>query len=160
MSNTATATPTLFVWDNNYENREQVRPYMEDFLRVREEIMTSGFYTDNSRYVGRIPGLAGSKDESTGIYLLQNLYRLDVLQENIDQAIADGATPIDRDAWGSTVRKGTLYRYGWFMGGTGWEVQQNVRVTTLSGRVAFKQPRQRNWRTYFDGSKYLFNETK
>lgn len=147
----STKTPP-FVWDRNYDNTEQVRPYLADFMVLKN----AGFFY-NDDFKGKIPGLANSANEDTGIYLLQNLARLDELRERTRAFIAAGGyalphhTPME-------IGRGTLVRAGFYMCGTGWSEKQ-VAAVKVDERdtVYFKEPRQKNWRTHYDGpSSYLF----
>lgn len=155
-----TGAPTLFAFDNNYDNHEQVRPYMADFLTVYAEITADGGFPYNDSFKGRIPGLADStdKDEDTGIYLLQNLRRLDREQARREEFLASGGVVIAEtvDDFTRKTRRGTLVHYGFYMGGTGWNEYPDARVTVDDqGRVLFKEPRQRSWRT-MSGGGFLF----
>lgn len=158
MSAVATA-PKTFVWDKDYQNHEQVRPYFKDYLRVRAEIRASGTYTYNDLFKGRIPGLAESENEDTGIYMLQNLFRLDEKRDQMEAFVAAGGAPLTEFDLEGKILRGTLARHGWYSGGTGYAERENVRVTVSQNRVMFKEPRQRSWRTeYASPEQYLFQQ--
>lgn len=150
-----------YVFDKDYNNHEQVRPYMEEFLRVYSELEQPGrgFVYDYD-FRGRIPGIAGP-DEGTAIYLLQNLRRLDQLEVTKAEFIASGGRRFSASELepGQTLR-GTLVRAGFYMGGTGWEVHENVRVSLWpdgsSQPVAQAIGKgKRNGRPLFDGELYF-----
>src|SRR3954469_24020651 len=113
-----------FVFDKNYRNDEQVRPYMEAFLAVYTEVEAAGNGTAyNDSFRGLIPAIAGD-DEDTAIYLLQTLRRLDQLAVQIEEFLADGGeevTTLDK------VRRGTVVHVGFYMGGTGWTQWDEAR---------------------------------
>lgn len=144
---TTTAAPT-FVWDENYDT-EQVRPYFEDYMAVRDEMIANGErgYYLNDSFRGRIPGIAGSEREDTGIYLLQVLRSQTEKQAYIDAFVAAGGERLLDVLTEGRVVRGSLAMEGWYMNGTGWEVREDHRVTLLDGRVYFKAPRQRAWRS-------------
>jgi hypothetical protein len=149
--NAPTITP--FVFDRDYENTEQVRPYLNDFMVLKN---AGTFY--NSDFKGKIPGLAttDSKNEDTAIYLLQTLAELERLRERTATFIATGGYRLTNCTPKPTER-GTLVYTGFYCGGTGWSESQNVVVTIEGNTVRFKAPRQRNWRTHYAGpSTYLF----
>lgn len=120
-----------FVFDKDYRNDEQVRPYMADFLRVHDEIEAAGQYPYNDSFKGRIPSLAGtdSKNEDTAIYMLQNLRRLDIEAATRAEFVEAGGRKVTADdiAPGQTLR-GTVVHSGFYVGGTGWEVHEDVRL--------------------------------
>ena len=121
-------TATRFVWDGDYKNHEQVRPYMADFLAVYAEL-EAGSGTYNHSFRGRIPGIEDYED--TAIYMLQNLKRLDELAIRVAEFEASGGrhvTELDE-----TVR-GTVVFYGFYMGGTGWQEYHDARLLARGGR--------------------------
>jgi hypothetical protein len=120
-----------FVFDKNYRNDEQVRPYMEAFLAVYPEVEAAGNGTAyNDSFRGLIPAIAGD-DEDTAIYLLQTLRRLDQLAVQIEEFLADGGeevTTLDK------VRRGTVVHVGFYMGGTGWTQWDEARLLPRDGK--------------------------
>lgn len=178
---TATIAPKTFVWDNDYKNHEQVRPYFKDYLKVRTEIEDNGQYTYNDLFKGRIPGLAESDNEDTGIYLLQTLHALDQESAREAEFLASGARWVEEFDWSTEPAlnkglRGTLVMRGRFMGGTGYEVFEDARVTvrTTGAKVVhretgetveefavlIKKPRQREWRRIgcVQHARFLFKE--
>ena len=156
MSVTTTEVP-LFEWDNEYDNVEQVRPYMDAFVPLHDEFERTHGTAYNSLFKGKIPGLAGSPREDTGIYLLQTLLDLDRLGERVQQFLDAGGYRLS-DRLPGPQERGTLVHVGFYMGGTGWAVSNQVTVSVNdSGNVLFRYPRQRNWRTHHAGpDSYLF----
>lgn len=53
-----------FTFNRNYDDREQIAPFYDDFVRVYDEIEASGRYTYNDLFKGRISGLADATDVS------------------------------------------------------------------------------------------------
>ena len=140
-----------FVWDKDYDNTEQVRPYLADFMALKND----GTHY-NADFEGKIPGLIGSIHEKTGIYLLQTLADLEKLKEKTQSFIESGGYRLS-DRLPKETERGTLVHTGFYMGGTGWSQHQNAKVTVLHEAVRFKLPRQKNWRTHYDSpGSYLF----
>lgn len=152
-----------FVFDKNYKNHEQVRPYMDEYLRVYDEIRASGKYTFNDSFKGRIASLAGTddKNENTAIYMLQNLRQLD--EEAVTrQAFLDsgGRKVTVEDLTDGQVVRGTVVKSGFFMGGTGWVEHQNIRLrvrTYTNGRreLEYIEKGKRNGHPLGDGDIYF-----
>ena len=121
-----------FVFDKNYRNDEQVRPYMEEFLSAFDRLVRPGHDSVyNDRFKGQIPSLAGtdSDNEDTAIYLLQNLRRLDIEAATRAAFVEAGGRKVTADDIqpGQTLR-GTVVHSGFYMGGTGWDVREDVRL--------------------------------
>lgn len=131
-------SPT-FVWDNDYHNTEQVRPYLDDFLVVHAELEADGRYPYNDSFRGRIPGIAGP-DEDTAIYLLQTLKRLDELHNKVEAFLADGGERVDSL---DQTRRGTVVHYGFYMGGTGWNEWHQARLLPRDGKPFAVLPKGR-----------------
>lgn len=141
----------LFIWDKSYDNHEQVRPYMADFLRVYAEVVTPGGIAYNDSFLGRIPGVAGSPNEETGIYMLQNLRSRDEKDAQVTAFRESGGIPVRSLEVGKEYR-GTLAKHGWYIGGTGYGELNDLRVMfdydhMDQPRLKFKRPRERKWRT-------------
>ena len=146
-------TTTTFVWDKDYKNLDQVRPYFADFMAIYNAITGTKY---NDLFKGKIPGLIGSPNEDTGIYLLQNLAGVEEVNARIAAFLADGGYRLTEQMPGPKER-GTLVHFGYYMGGTGWSKQEHVIVACVDNMIRFKAPRQRNWRTHHNGpSSYLF----
>ncbi len=143
-----------FVWDNDYDNYEQVRPYFAEYQQVRDELTEAGKYPYNDSFKGRIPALAAASDshEDTAIYMLQQMRSRDEMHQNRDAFIADGGYDVE-EVIGE--QRGDLATYGYYVGGTGWSVITDARVKREYGRTLVKEPRQRNWRVLSSG-KALF----
>lgn len=149
-------TVQTFIWDKSYDNVEQVRPYLADFIPLHDEFERAHGTAYNSLFKGRIPGMAGSPNEDTGIYLLQHLLDLDRLRERT-QAFLDSGGYRLTDRLPEPNERGTLVHTGYYMGGTGWSKVDHVKVNVENEAVKFKAPRQRNWRTHYDSVRnYLF----
>lgn len=134
-------SPAPFVFDKNYDNYEQVRPYMDEFNRVHDELLDPkrGFvYNDD--FVGKLPSLAGTaeKDEKTAIYMLQSLRRINDENEKLAAFLASGGVPMeDVSVTGSTPVRGDIAAKGWYVGGTGWKVIEDVRLLLLGNQIVY-----------------------
>lgn len=152
-----------FVFDRDYNNHEQVRPYMDDFNRVYDEIVASGRYTYNDSFKGRIPSLAGtdSKNEDTAIYMCQTLRTLDDEAVKRQEFLASGGRKVTADdLTPGEVLRGTVVKSGFYMGGTGWQVHDDVRVRVRSypnGRreLEYVEKGKRNGHGLGDGDIYF-----
>lgn len=152
-----------FVFDKNYGNHEQVRPYMDEFNRVYDEIVATGRYTYNDSFKGRIPSLGevDSKTEDTAIYMLQNLRQLDEESVKRQEFLDSGGRKVTVEdlADGQTLR-GTVVKAGFYMGGTGWSVHENIRLrvhTYPNGRreLVYVEKGKRNGHSLGDGDIYF-----
>ena len=119
-----------FVFDQNYHNVEQVRPFFAEYSAVRAEIDGDGDYSYNDSFKGCIPTLAATddKNEDTAIYLLQTMHQLDALAVRKADFLASGGVDASSIERGKTVR-GTVAVYGFYMGGTGWREYEDARLT-------------------------------
>ena len=134
-----------FVWDNDYDNNEQVRPYYAGYKAVYDEMAARGAYPYNDEFKGKIPGLEGP-NEDTGIYLLQTMRSLDEVKSNVSDFRAAGGVDSDTLEPGQEYR-GTVAAHSWYSGGTGWKTFESTRFAyTPAGGLLFKEPGQRNWR--------------
>lgn len=162
-------TMTPFVFNRNCDAREQVLPYYPEYVAVRERLDAEGLYPYNGRFKGKIPSLAGStdKNEDTAIYLLQVLHTRMLEHERESEFIASGGRPLEEfdftsDAHLNKGRRGTLVQRGQYVGGTGYTVYEDTRVTVRHHRgstvALIKKPRQREWRAILSGGRLLFRE--
>lgn len=151
------SAPAPFVFDRDYGNYEQVRPYFAEYCAVLAELENAGQYPYNNSFKGRVPSLAGAsdKDEDTAIYMLQSMHSRDDMDRKVAQFAADGG--YDVEELDGSERRGTIAKYGFYVGGTGWEVLEDVRVKRQGNRTLYKRPRQREWRV-LDSSRALFQE--
>ncbi len=117
----------LFVWDRDYNNNEQVRPYLDAYTELRAQGV---FYNDD--FIGKIPGVAGSADEKKAIYMLSCLWHIEQERAQIAAALADGYVRLEQGKPGSVARyaHAITYRPGHYVGGTGLiRTIESVRVT-------------------------------
>lgn len=136
-----------FAWDRNYKNIEQVRPYFPAYTAIRTELDAAGKFHYNDRFMGRIPGLAGSPDEETGVYLLQTMHDLEQVETDVEAFTKEGGQPLDQPKLRDLPQRGTLACWGWFSDGTGWSKLEDHRVSMSDhGQVLVKAPRERKWR--------------
>jgi len=140
---TTIETVAPFVWDKDYNNTEQLRPYLADFMALKD----SGLFY-NADFKGKIPGLTNSTNEDTAIYLLQRLADLESLRSRTQEFIDAGGYRLTERLPNPTER-GTLVLTAFYVGGTGWQEVSSAIVTVAeNGDVRFKLPRQKNWRTH------------
>lgn len=123
---------TVYVFDRNYRDTEQVRPFLADFLAVHAEIIAAGAYPYNDSFRGRIPGLAGAdrKSEDAAIYMLQTLKETDALAVKVAAAVADGCEPM-AEAPLEPMKCERIIQYGWYVGGTGWAEWNGARLVAF-----------------------------
>ena len=142
-----------FTFDRNYSNHEQVAPYYSAFLAIYNEITKNTAIAYDALFEGRIEGLAGSPDEKTGIYLLQKVRNLEEMHARINEVRApESLTELDLQESQGKVYRGTLYRYGWYVGGTGFEkIGEKVRVKCVLGDLYYALPRRRSWSRLWSG---------
>ncbi|MGW8431451.1 hypothetical protein ACWGJ9_10205 [Curtobacterium citreum] len=143
-----------FVFDKNYDNYEQVRPYFTDYENLRVELEDAGKYPYDASFKGKLPSLAGTtdKDETTAIYMLQQMYSRDQMDREVRSFTAFGGRDVEKIVG---EQRGDLATYGFYVGGTGWSVIKDARVKRENGRTLVKEPRQKNWRELGSG-KALF----
>ena len=124
---TAAAEP--FVFDKDYRNNEQVRPFFAEYSAVRAELDAAGEYPYNDSFRGRIPSLAAAdgKNEDTAIYLLQTMHGLDAVAVRKADFLAGGGVDAYSIEPGKPVR-GTVVVYGFYVGGTGWKEYEDARL--------------------------------
>ncbi len=131
-----------FVFDRDYNNVEQVRPYFAAYSVIRARLDGAGQVNYNDAFVGLIPAIAGPS-ETTGIYLLQTMHTLDAMRADVAAFIESGGVPAD-DVDLTVERRGDVAAYGWYVGGTGWQLHENVRVSRdIRGRVIVKRKGER-----------------
>lgn len=109
-------TATLFQWNGDYKDNEQVRPYLARYSELRDAGM---FY--NTDFVGKIEGIAGSEYESKAIYMLSCLWGIESEREEIAHAINDGFQQVTHGDPGGFKHYAEVivYRPGHYVGGTG-----------------------------------------
>ena len=117
-----------FVFDKNYNNKEQVREWLPAFSEIREEMTARQEYPYNDSFVGAIPGLAGP-NEVTGIYLLQCLYTIEEEQRRVAALYADGFKLLELLSARKRFSHVAIWREGHYVGGTGkLNVYDDARV--------------------------------
>lgn len=137
--------PPQFIFNRDFDDHEQVRPYFDGYLARRAELEAAGQYPYNDSFKGHIPGLEGP-NEGRGIYMLQQMYDRDEMQAKVDAFLADGGQPVDElDLPEGRELRGTLATFGFFMGGTGYS-EQDVWLSRTGDRVMIREPRARTKR--------------
>lgn len=103
----------MFKFDKNYNNLNQVRPFYEEFKKIKEKLQKSGnhMYKYNSTYKGRIKGIAG-EDEMTAIYLLQHLQTAENREYTIKHLIESGFKEITLKNKAETVKYKEVIQVG------------------------------------------------
>lgn len=132
-----------FVFDKDRKNKEQVRPYYAAFLIEREHVLADRGFMDISAFRGKIDGIGGP-DEDTAIYLLGTMHDLDAMKVNVADFVEAGGVDGETLEPGREYR-GTVARYGWYSGGTGWQVSESARAVYYPGhgvRITEKNKRQ------------------
>lgn len=131
MSQPATL-PAPFVFDRDYNNHEQVRHLMPDYLARYAELTRAGRYPYNDEFK-QLPCLATTddKNQDTAIYLMQNLRRID--EENAREAdfLADGGRVVDPaefDANPDLILRGTFVHRNVYSGNHGWREYEAARL--------------------------------
>lgn len=149
-----TAPPTPFVFDKNYDNYEQVRPYYADYENFRVELEDAGKYPYDEAFKGKLESLAGTsdKDETTAIYMLQQMHSREQMNREVRAFTATGGRDVEQIVG---EQRGDLAMYGYYVGDTGWRVIEGARVKREDGRTYYKEFRQRDWRLVGAG-KVLF----
>ena len=126
---TETAVLPPFVWDNDHENNEQVRPYYAAYLVERERVIAAHGFPRIYAFKGSIPELEGPNEE-TAIYMLGVMHDLDEVKVKVDEFVAAGAVDAGTLERGREYR-GTVARHGWHMGGAGgWTMFESARVVS------------------------------
>ena len=90
-----------YTFNKNYEDHEQVAEFYEEFKKLKTEIEAREEYPSNSRFEGKIAGIAGD-DEKTAIYLLQQMDTDKTRQEKINDLLKDGYIEVVPEDGGST----------------------------------------------------------
>lgn len=152
------ATP--FAWNNSYDDTEQMRPYLDDFNRLHDELEAAGKYPYNDSFKGKIPGVMDApnpRHEDTGIYMLQRLRDQDEITRKEQQFLNSDGFELDLSQ-PFEHGPGTLVITRFYSGGTGYSERKvsKVKIDTEKRRVLFKEARQRNWRANFSGGKCFY----
>ena len=152
---TAPAKP--FMFDNDYFNAEQVRPFFAEYSAVRAaidaeysaaraDLDAAGKYPYTDSFRGQDPSPAGTDDqhEDTAIYLLQRLLELDALAVHKADFIAAGGVDAHVIEPGKTVR-GIVVVYGVDSHGASWMEYEDARlVRDRRDRIFITPQGQRN----------------
>jgi len=127
--------PEPFVFDKDYDNHEQVRPYFAAYTDRLRALESLGKYPYNESFKGHIPGIEGP-DEDTAIYLLQRMRDRDAMHAKRDEFLSDGGREIrPADLADGEQLRGTVASYGFYSGGTGWAQYESARLTKHRGAL-------------------------
>ena len=83
-----------WTWNNDYGDLSQVEGFYPAYLAVYEELRAAGQYPYNDSFKGRIPAIAGPREE-TAIYLLQKLRQLHKTEARLTEHRAGGWRDFD-----------------------------------------------------------------
>ena len=153
-----------FEFDRNYRNTEQVRPYLAEFQRVYADLEEArGRHPYDSELLGKVAALSGSteKNETTALYLLKTLHDLDELTLTQNAFIEAGGRKVTaEDLEPGQVLRGTIAKSGFYMGGTGWKVNEDIRLRVReypNGRrgLEYVEKGKRNGHPLGDGDIYF-----
>ena len=148
-----TAAPAKpFVFDGDYRNNEQVRPFFAEYSAVRAELDAAGEHPYNNRFSGRIPSLATTNynNGNTAIYLLQTMHDLDALAARKAGFLAGGGVDAHSIERGKSVR-GTVVVYGFRMDETGWKEFKDARLARNGRNQLFIIPKGKRNELLVDG---------
>ena len=122
-----TAAVEPFVFDGDYRNNEQVRPFFAEYSAVRAELDAAGEYSHSYSFMGRIPSLAATdaKNEYTAIDLLQKMHGLDAVAVHNADFLAGGGVDARSIEQGKPVR-GTVVNYSLAYGS--WREYEDARL--------------------------------
>jgi|GEM_PF-6772841 len=127
--------PEPFVFDQDYDNHEQVRPYFAAYLRRLQALEIAGKYPYNDSFKGHIPGIEGP-DEDTAIYLLQGMGDRDAMRAKRDDFLAAGGREMrPSDLHEGQQLRGTVVHCGFYVGDTGWTQFESARLVKNRGRL-------------------------
>ena len=125
----ATAAAKPFVFDGDYENSEQVRPFFAEYSAARDGLDAAGEYPYSYSFRSRIPSLANTdvQNKDMAIYLLQRMRDIDALAASKAGFLAGGGVDAHSIEQDKTVR-GTVVVYGVHVGGASWKEYEDARL--------------------------------
>lgn len=129
-----------FKFNRDYKDRDQVLPYWDGYLSALEMIDPGSVRRDAGRtiyddeFIGKVPGLAGSDDEQTGVYMLRNLDSIRRMMAEVEAFKARGAVEITSMEPGQVIKCAETLCWGWYVGGTGIQHLTDVRVVERHGK--------------------------
>jgi hypothetical protein len=140
-----------FVWNRDYSDHEQVRPFLPAFSVLYEALEARGDHYYDDAFLGLIPEIAGD-DEGTALYLLKGLYRLEREHEQVAEIreTHDELVEINLERRFASV---VVYRPGYYVGGGGRiDRYEAARVVPRDGRPYAILPRGARTRGHAIGS--------
>lgn len=153
-----------FRFNNDYNDLEQVRPWLAEFTSIHSEIVAAGKYPYNDSFKNRIPGIANTEKrgpsqgthEEAAIYLLQKLYRAEQVKLRVDTAIADGCEPISTVPETTKFSHVIVYDDEQGMRGPDWQEWDDARLVGHDGGIYAVLPKgKRRYGTLINGRKVL-----
>ena len=128
---TTTASAAVFTFDKDYDNYAQIAPLYPAYTARLRELDTAGQYPYNDSFRGHL-GVEAGEDEDTAIYLCQGLTHLHETALSVNEFIdAGGRFLTDDDRPAGLI---TVAQFGWYMGGTGFRVNEDVRLMYRAGQ--------------------------
>lgn len=120
------------VWrfNRDYDDVEQVAPFLPDFLTRLAELEAAGQYRYNDSFRGSIPGIAGP-DEDRGIYLLQGLERQRAQDAKVAELLARGYERVE--TLDGVRRFAHVVLYPTRRGGGEWAEYRQARLVPRNG---------------------------
>lgn len=146
-----------FTFNKDYDDLLQVEHMWSDYMARYTELEADGKYPCNSLFVGHIPAAAG-ENEDTAIYLLQKLRHIREDTMKLDRFIADGGREVT-ELDDSTVLRGNVAEFGFYMGGGGFRTRHNVRVIGKHGRPYAALPKGARTRGFLLEGRVFIQET-
>lgn len=139
----------MFTFNGNYDDKAQIEPFYDAYLAVYDEIRAAGRYPYNDSFKGRIAGLdaATSKDEDSAIYMLQTLRDIKAMNSDLEGWRALGAVDVVADELSASAKPTAfkaLIAYGFYVGGTGLKVYENVRLRRVGHGLQVIEKGKRN----------------
>ena len=134
-------------FDRKNFDPEQVRDLQPAYSARRADLEAAGLYTYNDSFKGHLGvEFASDRDEDFAIYSLQKLHDLDDMARKVEAFKAEGGEVIETLEGIKRFRK--VARFGWYVGGTGWQVFEDVRVVPRHGRPDVAIPKGKRTHGY------------
>ena len=125
-----------YKFNNDYDNKEQVRRFYPAYAARRAELDAAGLFPYNDRFVGQIDGLEAvtPKDEGTAIYLLQLMHDRDAEDAREEEFLASGGVVLNLDELDThAILRGTFVHRNFYVGGNGWTQYDEARLLVSRG---------------------------
>jgi hypothetical protein len=148
---------TGWQWNGDYKDLGQVEEFYPAYLDVLAQITGAGGYPYNVSFKGRIPGIAGPR-EDTAIYLLQVTRSVRDMQAKVAGHLEAGWRGFDpAEVDGGAVRYAGVAEYGWYMSGTGFREWPDARLAR-SGTLMMVLPGRARTRGHLVGGQLIVKD--